>query len=363
MDNIEELEKTKAREEKLLQSVETQANGLRTDRLDISFGEIINMYERNELAISPAFQRLFRWSDEQKTRFIESLLLGIPIPPIFVAEDKEGVWELVDGLQRVSTILSFFGVLKVAEEPDGKNNFMLEQGSLVEELEGLSCDALPNRLKLSIKRAVCRVEILKRSVAKQKYELFNRLNTGGTPLTEQEIRNCVFRSGTNDNFHKALEEMSRHEAFVKLVKPTENQKKTLYDQELVLRFLSLYDEGENVKHFLSVHMDDYMAQAVNNLPEETFKIFSDTLNFLDPLGDRIFRSQNGGFSASIYDAVMIGVSKNIQGLKKLSQEQLKEKIDSLKTAEGFRKTIGSLSSSQSRVKKRVEFAINFFNRC
>ena len=62
-----------------------QSNLLRTERLDLSFGELLNMYENGEIIISPSFQRLFRWSEEQKTRFIESLLLGIPIPPIFVA--------------------------------------------------------------------------------------------------------------------------------------------------------------------------------------------------------------------------------------------------------------------------------------
>ncbi|MFN6036372.1 MAG: DUF262 domain-containing protein, partial [Dolichospermum sp.] len=74
------------------------------------------MYEDKEIVIKPAFQRYFRWDEEQRTRFIESILLGIPIPPIFVAEDGDGVWELVDGLQRISTVLSFFGVLKSEDE-------------------------------------------------------------------------------------------------------------------------------------------------------------------------------------------------------------------------------------------------------
>src|SRR5258706_16231751 len=96
----------------LEQEVIETRNSLSTDRLDMSFGEIMSMYERGEIIIDPEFQRLFRWTDYQKTRFMESLLLGIPIPPIFVAEDQNGRWELVDGLQRLSTVLSFFGMLK-----------------------------------------------------------------------------------------------------------------------------------------------------------------------------------------------------------------------------------------------------------
>ncbi|CAG7840421.1 hypothetical protein CLOHAE12215_01845 [Clostridium haemolyticum] len=83
---------------KLEESIRRARNNLTTDRLDMSYGEIISMYEREEIVIAPEFQRLFRWTDYQKTRFIESILLGIPIPPIFVAEDKDGRWELVDGL-------------------------------------------------------------------------------------------------------------------------------------------------------------------------------------------------------------------------------------------------------------------------
>ena len=79
---------------------------------DMSFGELASMYARDEMVINPEYQRLFRWESEKKTSFIESLLLNIPIPPIFVFTDKEGRWELVDGLQRVSTVLEAMGILK-----------------------------------------------------------------------------------------------------------------------------------------------------------------------------------------------------------------------------------------------------------
>ena len=90
-------------EQILQKQIEDQRNLLSTDRLDLSFGEIMRMYLDGDIIIKPAFQRYFRWDEEQRTRFIESILLGIPIPPIFVAADNKGVWELVDGLQRVST--------------------------------------------------------------------------------------------------------------------------------------------------------------------------------------------------------------------------------------------------------------------
>jgi uncharacterized protein with ParB-like and HNH nuclease domain len=81
------------------------------DGFDMSIGELIRIYERKELIINPAYQRQFRWDESRKTRFIESLILGIPIPPIFVFTDDEGKWELIDGLQRLSTVFEFAGVL------------------------------------------------------------------------------------------------------------------------------------------------------------------------------------------------------------------------------------------------------------
>ena len=143
---------------KLEQQLEDKRNSLSTDRLDMSFGEIMSMYERDEIIIDPDFQRLFRWDEYQKTRFIESILIGIPIPPIFVAEDENGQWELVDGLQRISSIFSFFGILKTPQE---KNNWILGKGDLIDSLENLASKDLPLKFQLNIKRASCRIEIIK----------------------------------------------------------------------------------------------------------------------------------------------------------------------------------------------------------
>jgi len=164
---------------------------LKTDRLDMSFGEIMNIYTDGDLIITPEYQRAYRWKDEQKTRFIESILLGIPIPPIFVAEDNDSKWELVDGLQRISTILSFFGILK--NDIARKNFFSLTETELTKNyLKDIDINHLSNKLKLTIKRAVCRVEILRwDSKFDMRYELFNRLNTGASPLEQQEIRKIL----------------------------------------------------------------------------------------------------------------------------------------------------------------------------
>jgi hypothetical protein len=110
-------------------------NTLSADRMDMSFGELMNMYDDSELIIDPDFQRYFRWDLYQRTRFIESVLCGIPIPSLFMAEDQNGRWEIVDGLQRISTMLSFFGKLK--GEKASENGWVMCAGDIVEGLEGL----------------------------------------------------------------------------------------------------------------------------------------------------------------------------------------------------------------------------------
>lgn len=96
--------------------IREKRNSLKTDRMNMSFGELMSIYEEGDLYITPEYQRVFRWTAFQQTRFIESVLLGIPVPSIFVAEDGDGKWEVVDGLQRLSSIFSFFGLLESVPE-------------------------------------------------------------------------------------------------------------------------------------------------------------------------------------------------------------------------------------------------------
>ena len=93
--------------ENLIENIDSQIIKIRTKSLDVSFNELYDMYQNNELTISPDYQRLFRWEEEKQSRFVESLILEMPVPPIFVIETEDGVYELIDGLQRISSYLHF----------------------------------------------------------------------------------------------------------------------------------------------------------------------------------------------------------------------------------------------------------------
>jgi hypothetical protein len=112
---------------------------IKTDGYPMSIGEIASLYQNNELEIHPAFQRIFRWKDNQKTRFIESILIGIPLPTVFVSQRQDGVWDVVDGLQRLSTIFQFMGILR--NEEGGKHEpLVLQETKYLPSLRGKKWD-------------------------------------------------------------------------------------------------------------------------------------------------------------------------------------------------------------------------------
>ncbi len=350
------------------QEIEKTRNSLISDKLDMSFGEIMNMYQDEDIEITPEFQRLFRWTEYQKTRFIESLLLGIPIPPIFVAEDDTGKWELVDGLQRISTIFSFFGILKGGEFGIKKNNWALCEGDIIKSIAGKKKEDLPLKLQRTLKTAICRVEILRWNKDRNdlKYELFNRLNTGGEPATEQEIRNCIFR-GKSSLFNDFLKKLSENGAFLTLIQPTDKQIEQLYLQELVLRFVALYYpiQGIDIAENISNYMTAYMRKAVADptFPyEDAELLLNRVLNLLSNMGDnKVFRADRGPFSNNIYDIIMIGVAQNIVFYETHPLERLAEKIAELKTGDLLKTTTSNRLNSKVRTIKRLELANQIFS--
>lgn len=194
-----------------------------------------------------------------------------------------------------------------------------------------------------------------------RYELFNRLNTGGTPLTEQEIRNCIFR-GTSTRFNEYLSELSSIPEFVELVKITKNKVEQMYLEELALRFTSLVFNWNDVNESLSNYMTHFMKIAVGNPEFEYDKfqnLFKRTIHLLSHIGNEVFLASNYGFSTSLFEGITIGVANNIDYYEN-NIDVLKCKISDLKTDPEFGNYMGSAASSKSRVKKRIQRAIKVF---
>ncbi len=376
-------DKLKKQTEQLENEISHERERLSSDRMDISFGELINLYKNNELIIRPEYQRLFRWSLKQKTALIESILLGIPVPPIFVAEDKEGIWELVDGLQRVSTFISFFGELdddltkivfddqdesenEVQIEEDLRiwNKWELESGGLIPSLEGLTIDTLPNKYRINLKRAVCRVEIIRgESNIAMKYELFKRLNSGGSKLTPQEIRNAIFR-GINPIVNELLLELSQNQNFRRLTSLSNQKKQELYDQELILRFVALLNNMSDINDNLENYLNHFMEQAVSSATfnKKQYKvIFEEVVQMLNAIGnDSTFRNDRNLFVPALFEGITIGIAQNIEKYRD-NDELLESKISEIKADVEFKRFSGSASNSRSRIRNRLYRANEIFS--
>jgi hypothetical protein len=298
------------------------------DGYEMSVGEIMNLYRDKEIVISPAFQRLFRWTDSQKTRFIESLLLGIPIPPIFVVQGDKGVWELIDGLQRLSTVLEFSGLLR-SEEGDLTPPSSLEGTKFLPSLAGKKWedtneqaqDGIGKEQQLQIKRARLRVERRKKeSDPKAKYELFQRLNSGGANLTPQEVRNCIAVM-INVDFYHWMVQRSNDRNFALTTTQTSTALEQQMAVELALRFFAF----RNVPYQAGLDVHEYLDQALETLASnpnfpraDEEAVFTKTFHWLaDAMDDRAFKKWNpdsetfgGKFLMSAFEVIAIGVAAN-----------------------------------------------------
>ncbi|GDX05073.1 DUF262 domain-containing protein [Buttiauxella sp. A111] len=351
-----------------------------SDGYDMSVGEIMNLYRDKELTISPDYQRLFRWELSQKTRFIESLLLGIPIPPIFVHQDEDGIWELIDGLQRVSTILEFTGLL------ENKDTGGLSPASTLSGTQFLpslankkwSDSATPDNeigktLQLEIKRARLRVEILRKgSDPYAKYELFQRLNTGGANLSEQEVRNCTAVM-LNPELFQWLKQCSEQSAFVITTNQTDDAIEKQANMELVLKFFAYrhfpYTPGMDVHEHLDYANVELCKSAIDKQVEE--KIFLDIFNLLnDALGNKAFKKWDGQdfkgkFLISLYEVITNGIQSNYDSIFGIQDATARvnfivEKIKLLWDTGDFTKNSGAGVRGTTRLANLMPLSVEHF---
>ena len=352
---------------------------IRSDGYAISVGEWMSIYEKGELDIHPEFQRFFRWSLRQKSRLIESLLLGIPIPQIFVAQRSDGVWDVVDGLQRLSTIFEFAGIL-LDEQKKELPPLTLEATTYLPSLGYRRWEdakhpdqSLTTAQRLLIKRAKINVSIiLKESDEMAKYELFQRLNTGGSMLSDQEVRNSILVM-MNVNLYKWLRNLSQDKNFVTCTAISDRAIDEQYDMELVSRFVvfrkmppaelkTVGDVGEflteKAKTLALDKAFDYKGEEAAF--RETFALLATTLE------DNAFRRYDkskqrfvGAFSVSAFEALAIGMGYNPKTAA-ANPEMIEKKVKTMWTDKQFVENSGSGIRASSRVPKIIPYGRGTF---
>ncbi|MEV6743450.1 DUF262 domain-containing protein [Streptomyces sp. NPDC051080] len=368
----------------LQDEIEAGRSTVKADAYAMSIGEMVNLYRDQELVIRPEFQRLFRWSPAKKSRLIESILLGIPLPSIFVMQRHDGVWEVIDGLQRLSTILEFMGELRDEEKGELEPASRLHGTHYLPALDGMSFEgaegnaSLTPGQRISFKRSKLDFKILlPESDEKAKYELFDRLNSGGEVASAQEVRNCQLIM-KNREFFLWLDGLRNDPGFTSCALISSRAAEEQYDVELVCRFFSLVTSTpQELRDMDSV--DLFLTEKMLGLAEdEGFdrnswrKVFRDTFALLSAsLEAESFRRYDsskgrflGGFSVSAFEAVSVGVASNLDAWARVKegrrQERLRERVEEMWSEHFFRSQARGGVRGTTRIPVTIPAAKDFF---
>ncbi|MDE2343284.1 MAG: DUF262 domain-containing protein [Betaproteobacteria bacterium] len=314
------------------------------------------MVERQGIDLAPGFQRRERWNTEKQSALIESFLLNIPVPPIYLAEEADGTYSAIDGKQRLRAIADFMS-----------NRLVLRKLERLVEAEGLRFQEMPPEITnaLMLRPFLRVVTLLKQTDPQLKYEVFLRLNRGGESLNPQEIRNVAFRGPMNDTIYELADL-----PFLKRQLKIENEKSGAYrdmqDAEYVLRFLTLNKSVDDFSGSLYHEMDSFMR--VNQTPGDQ-KLAALRQSFICSLerceiiwGDKAFKRPEGGSwrdqaLAGMYDAQMLAIASLTDVAFKIAEvnkEEVVTRTRNLFADDEFEKSVRSGTNTPARIKYRVK---------
>ena len=315
---------------------------------------LVKRMEAHSIFIPP-FQRDFVWDLKRGSRFIESLLLGLPVPGIFLSrEERTQKLLVIDGQQRLRTLQYFY-----RGDFAGTARVFALKGVQV-RFEGMTYRSLPDEDRRRLDDSILHATIVKQEEPSEDessiYHIFERLNTGGVLLQPQEIRACIYHGA----FQEELKHLNDNQAWRSVYGPVSARMK---DQELILRFLALFLEGgeytKPMKGFLNTFMAknrDLTAYSAATLENN----FRPPIELIDRcLGQQAFRPRRN-FIAAVFDSVMVGIARRLKKGPVGSHEQLAAKYNALISEEEFKQATETGTSSEDKVKKRVDLATAAF---
>ncbi|MBD2568547.1 DUF262 domain-containing protein [Anabaena lutea] len=304
-----------------------------TEQARYPLDSIPTMLDSKKYILDPEYQRRKRWDNVRKSRLIESFIMNVPIPPIFLYEIEYSIYEVMDGQQRLTAIYDFY-----------KGNFKLEGLQYWRELDGRNYANLPEQVRRGIDRRYLSSIVLLQETAKSEEEaeelkriVFERLNSGGEKLTPQETRNAL----QNGKFNQLCIKLSKNTYFRKMwnfplesegeEKLLENESyKKMEDVELILRFFAYRHLDKLKSSGVDKFLDEYLKQA-NNYSDETRseleRLFNETIDLIyEILGELAFippiKERNKNLPLKIvYDPIMQVFAEKIP----FKQELLKHK--------------------------------------
>ncbi|GCE93155.1 hypothetical protein NIES46_12040 [Arthrospira platensis NIES-46] len=307
----------------------------------------------------PTFQRGYVWDHREASRFIESLLLGLPVPGIFLAKEQDTQKLLViDGQQRLKTIQYFYdGVF----EPNQKE-FSLTK--VAHKFDGLTYQTLSEEDRRRLDDSIIPATIVKQDEPSDDnssiYYIFERLNTGGQQLKPQEIRACIYHG----EFNNLLAELNYHQ-YWRDIYGSPKPDKRMRDQEMILRFLALYFEGDNYQKPMKGFLNDFIGKNrhLHRYDKSEIQLaFIRTIETAyDIWGVRAFKPKNQ-INAAVFDCIMVGLARRLEKGSIKDKESLDTNYQNLFKSQNFLDVTvnSSRTTEKSTVEKRLEQAINAF---
>ena len=329
---------------------------------DYTVDGLIKRLEKKQIIV-PKFQRRYVWDIKKASRFIESLIIGLPVPGIFLSRDAVDDGEqnksgtnvhhlIIDGQQRLLSLQQYYKGLF------GEKKFRLT--GVCDELNGKSYDELSPDDQGRLDDAIIHATIIKQDAPDKDnssiYMVFERLNTGGMLLQPQEIRACIYHGAFND----LLNELIHLPAWRSLFK---NENPRMKEQELILRFFALYfkhDEyKKGLKHLLNSFMSDNRDLTNYNKPFLT-SLFTKSINLLfEAKGMDLFR-RGTAVNAALFDSIMIGVANRLQEAE-MTVEECREKYDELMRDTAFIDNSTFSTADEKPLKERIRLSVEKFS--
>lgn len=392
MENFDETnyfeDKDEIKEDEVLE-IPKEIRRLNIETHDYPIEVLVKKIQDKDIILRPHYQRDFIWDRTKCSLLIESVLLNIPLPPVYLAEEDDGTLSVIDGLQRLHTFLDYF-----------ENKFSLTkmEGEGLVELNKLTYLGLqkdfPKAKRILNKGNIRTITISKDSDPDIKYDIFERLNSGSVKLNDQEIRNCIFHGNMNNaimgkyDIEKQIyipNGMRHNKVIQQSMNLTEAHSRYL-DAEVVIRILAMMEYSEiletKYKNSMKLLINDYMKEHKNcsdNEIENIKKNFENTMEkVVSIFGDKTFKRYSESdiektLNRSIMDCIVVTFkNRTIEDLMtkksdivKLMDEMLNDKYDKYIgkiTSSSFRDLVTKWTSSKNVLKDRLElWSLNFNN--
>lgn len=330
---------------------------------------LVKRMNRGDIKL-PGFQRGFVWSATEQSRFVESLILGLPVPNIFLAKDSDSkTLNIIDGQQRLKTLQRYLsGSFAISNSKkiheDFRGRYFSRDVAKSARSKVLS-DADARTLGDSILHSI----VIKPDVSSDSPEygheynnaviqIFRRLNTSGKPLQSQEVRSCIFYGAFDDRLH----ELNSFVEWRTLFGAVHGRYK---DVEAILRFFALYENHENYKATMPNFLDGYMYKnrSINQTElNDLSKVFEDTIRLLsESCGPTLFKT-GGTFLLSKFDAVTVGLAKALHSGQEFESSDIEERVKELLNDQRYIDTTAEFINDTGNVKGRIDVAIEIFAR-